>query len=181
MPTPRRAARLLPRRTNWLSPAPMDDGDAEAASAPADPNQSESFKRRESESFQRQWHWRQEGEEIGFAQRDLKGEDRVVSSRCTIGGEEVLLIAVFDGHGGAAAADFAQTELLPSIVDACADDPGVLPLALASAAAFDLVHRELLETPGLMAGTTATVCAYNAARAELLCANVGDSAALLVW
>ena len=130
MPMPRRAARLLPRRTNWLSPAPMDDGDAEAASAPADPNQSESFKRRESESFQRQWHWRQEGEEIGFAQRDLKGEDRVVSSRCTIGGEEVLLIAVFDGHGGAAAADFAQTELLPSIVDACADDPGVLPLAV---------------------------------------------------
>ena len=111
----------------------MDDGDAEAASAPADPNQSESFKRRESESFQRQWHWRQEGEEI-VERRDLKARTARLS-RCTIGGEEVLLIAVFDGY--APPPPTSRTELLPRSSTPAPTTPAS-PARATAAAAFDL-------------------------------------------
>ena len=63
--------------------------------------------------------------EHAAATRPLKGEDRCNVLRTSIGGEEVLLAAVLDGHGGSQAAAHCARELLPSIAQCCRNDPCV--------------------------------------------------------
>lgn len=63
--------------------------------------------------------------EVGESQRSLKGEDCYGSRRVALGGDEVVLAMVADGHGGSAASKHCEQLLLDYFLaaadgDACA-------------------------------------------------------------
>lgn len=118
-------------------------------------------------------------EPVGMCQRRMKGEDRTDKRRTTIGGEQVLLLMVADGHGGAAAAEVCQEVALSYVVAEAGGDASAESLRSACASAFLATHSDCLAATGT-AGATLTIVVVNETRAELTVANAGDSAALLV-
>ena len=112
----------------------------------------------------------------GMCQRSLKHEDRVATHRAMVGGEEVVLMLVADGHGGSDAAELC-TDLLPAITSV-ADDGSAVALCSATCRAFESVHLEACAASN--AGATLSVVIANCAREELSVLHVGDSAVLLV-
>jgi len=117
---------------------------------------------------------------VAVAGRILKGEDKHAVLRATVGGERLLLCLVADGHGGNAASTHAAAYLLRYVVEEADGDASGPGLEEACARAFDRVHHEVIAVSGCTAGCTATVCIVNEAREEIICANVGDSAAALL-
>jgi len=121
---------------------------------------------------------------IGFSERRLKGEDTHAVLNATMGGRRYTMVGLFDGHGGGAASDFCAEELLRFVQEAAAasEDGGTSMASWADAceAAFLRCHTHLRELPGCVAGTTATVLVIDAQRRQALCANVGDSAVLVI-
>ena len=122
----------------------------------------------------------------------LKGEDTFIVSETEIGGREYRVCAVFDGHGGKQASSYCAKNLLPFLVEEAkrtvsADGSGTNEGAEAALnavgdacrAAFARCHRDIR---GLAdkAGATATVLVLDAAAGLALCANVGDSLALIL-
>mmetsp|Transcript_14547 Transcript_14547/g.31527 ORF Transcript_14547/g.31527 Transcript_14547/m.31527 type:complete len:348 (-) Transcript_14547:120-1163(-) len=111
----------------------------------------------------------------------LKGEDRMRWAKVLIGGEEVFLSMIADGHGGKDAAVHCHACLFDYLLEAAAGEPGARALRQAARTAFIRLHQEILERdPPTTAGTTLTFCALNPSRGEITCAHVGDSIALLV-
>jgi len=124
----------------------------------------------------------------GRADLVLKGEDRATCSTVTIGGEEILISMVADGHGGNAASIHCHAHLLDYFVEAAeaanVETSGKAEAKLlrqAARTAFVRLHEEVLAfDPPTTAGTTLTLAAVNPARREVTCAHVGDSVALLI-
>jgi len=124
----------------------------------------------------------------GRADLVLKGEDRATCSTVTIGGEEILISMVADGHGGNAASIHCHAHLLDYFLEAAeaanVETSGKAEAKLlrqAARTAFVRLHEEVLAfDPPTTAGTTLTLAAVNPARREVTCAHVGDSVALLI-
>ena len=96
----------------------------------------------------------------------------------TIGGEEVHLGMVADGHGGSAAAELCKKHLLQWIVDRATNGSGS-ELSRAAREAFASAHAKACAECGT-AGTTITVVAINTSRGEVTTMNCGDSNSILV-
>ena len=114
---------------------------------------------------------------IGMSQRIHKAEDRCSFLTAQIGGEEVTLMMVADGHGGSATADRCSTVL--HLIASSASDASGEELQSCFPGAFARMHSEACAADGT-AGSTLTVIAINERRCQVTVANVGDSAALLV-
>eukprot|EP00965_Chrysotila_dentata_P198710 6178971-Pleurochrysis_carterae.AAC.1 len=110
-----------------------------------------------------------------FALHVKKGEDTHKWRREVIGGEDVLLVMVADGHGGDAAAACCRDKLFDLVVRAANGDASAKALQAAGRAAFELAHADVRAVPGCTAGCTLTLCALNAQRDELTCCNAGDT------
>jgi len=114
------------------------------------------------------------------AARSKKGEDMSHVLHASVGGEKVVLCLIADGHGGSAASEHVSQHLLTAIVAEAKDDPSCASFTAACERAFVAMHAAVLAWEGCNAGTTCTVCIVNEVRGELVCANVGDSAAVVV-
>ena len=92
--------------------------------------------------------------------------------------------AVYDGHGGAEAADFLAAELHPETFRQLQRLPERTPERVEAAVrrAFDLVNGRLRTQRGLgpWVGSTATVLLLWGGHRHALCAGVGDSEAVLL-
>ena len=123
---------------------------------------------------------------IGFSDSKLKGEDRHDVRDIVLHGHSYKLIAIYDGHGGAQAAEYCALHLLQYIEEACTnnsaggDNPLSDSVAPACMVAFKRCHAEIRQMEGFTAGTTATVLCCDVRRRQVLCANVGDSGVLLI-
>jgi len=115
---------------------------------------------------------------VGESQRSLKGEDCYGSRRVTLGGEEVVIAMVADGHGGSAASKYCEQRMLDYFLAAADGDACALSLRSSSEACLARAHSELIEIT--TAGSTVTLVALNLTRGELTVANVGDSEGWLV-
>ncbi|XP_046512353.1 protein phosphatase 1K, mitochondrial isoform X2 [Equus quagga] len=108
-----------------------------------------------------------------------ENEDRFGFARLT---DEVLYFAVYDGHGGPAAADFCHTHMEKCIKDLLPKEKNletVLTLAfLEIDKAFARHARLSADATLLTSGTTATVALLRDG-IELVVASVGDSRAIL--
>lgn len=108
-----------------------------------------------------------------------ENEDRFGFAQLT---EEVLYFAVYDGHGGPAAADFCHTHMEKCVMDLLPrekDLETVLTLAfLEIDKAFSSYAHLSADASLLTSGTTATVALLRDG-VELVVASVGDSRALL--
>ena len=111
--------------------------------------------------------------EVGESQRSLKGEDCYGSRRVALGGDEVVLAMVADGHGGSAASKHCEQCLLDYFLAAADGDACASSLRGACEACLARAHSELIEVT--TAGSTVTLVALNLTRGELTVANVGDS------
>ena len=116
--------------------------------------------------------------DYGHFMRDLKGDDRCAVLEATIGGDELVLVLVADGHGGSAAAQHVCDRLLRLIVET-ASDGSCEALQVAVVAGFEAMHRAVRES-GSIAGTTLTVASLNLTRRQCCLWNVGDSLAMLL-
>ncbi|XP_038604166.1 protein phosphatase 1K, mitochondrial [Tachyglossus aculeatus] len=108
-----------------------------------------------------------------------ENEDRYGRARL---GDRLLYFAVYDGHGGPAAADFCNTHMEKHILDFLAKDED-LEAALTRAfldidRAFAQSTRLAADGAGQTSGTTATVALLRDG-IELVVGSVGDSRALL--
>ena len=124
---------------------------------------------------------------IGITKLRLKGED-ATSSRSPPYGPRLLAVA--DGHGGAAAALHCCTNnTRANVLDAIDmklqmqhEAPGNSSgtnIEAACLSAFSSAHDAVRALPGEAAGTTLTVAVLDDAHERLTVANVGDSFALL--
>ncbi|XP_016016532.2 protein phosphatase 1K, mitochondrial isoform X2 [Rousettus aegyptiacus] len=108
-----------------------------------------------------------------------ENEDRFDFAQLT---EEVLYFAVYDGHGGPAAADFCHTHMEKCIMDLLPKEKNletVLTLAFLEIDKAFSSHAHLsTDTTLLTSGTTATVALLRDG-IELVVASVGDSRAIL--
>lgn len=108
-----------------------------------------------------------------------ENEDRFGFAQLT---EEVLYFAVYDGHGGPAAADFCHTHMEKCVIDLLPrekDLETVLTMAfLETDKAFSSYAHLSADASLLTSGTTATVALLRDG-IELVVASVGDSRALL--
>ena len=121
---------------------------------------------------------------VAACNKTLKGEDTWFSEIVsTSSGSQYHCAGVFDGHGGRAAAEYCRDNMASYLTGAAAQTPGggqsLAEMAVALKLVFARCHRELRETPGLTAGTTATVIVVDHAHRRVLCANVGDSSAMV--
>ena len=114
---------------------------------------------------------------VGMCQRSLKNEDRMAQHQAIVGGEEVRLLMVADGHGGQDVAERCS-HALSSMVDDANGDGSAASMCKAITGRFERLTKEAAE--GSNAGSTLTVVVINTAREELSVVHVGDSAALLV-
>lgn len=121
-------------------------------------------------------------ENVGCASQIGKrkeNEDRFDFAQLT---EEVLYFAVYDGHGGPAAADFCHTHMEQCIMDLLPKEKNletVLTLAfLEIDKAFERLAHLSADATFLTSGTTATVALLRDG-IELVVASVGDSRAIL--
>ena len=105
----------------------------------------------------------------------------VATQEATIGGEAISLALVVEGRGGAAMADWCARHLLPAFVRLAANNPSGRALQRAGAKAFRMAHDAARDVAASgRAGCTATLCAVNRHRREVITCNVGALAALLV-
>ncbi|XP_022370031.1 protein phosphatase 1K, mitochondrial isoform X1 [Enhydra lutris kenyoni] len=108
-----------------------------------------------------------------------ENEDRFDSAQLT---DEVLYFAVYDGHGGPAAADFCHTHMEKCIMDLLPKEKNletVLTLAFLQIDKAFSRHAHLSADATLLtSGTTATVALVRDG-IELVVASVGDSRAIL--
>lgn len=124
-----------------------------------------------------------------FFQEGLQGmrhymEDRTLVVPQLPGTEDVSIFGVFDGHGGAEVAQLA-TELLPRILAGCLARHSDAQKALRES--FVQLDQEIRRSPGAaLQGFDTVGCTANvvvalrrAGRLRLLCANCGDSRAVL--
>mmetsp|Transcript_47181 Transcript_47181/g.93977 ORF Transcript_47181/g.93977 Transcript_47181/m.93977 type:complete len:343 (-) Transcript_47181:178-1206(-) len=116
----------------------------------------------------------------GTFQRSLKGEDHIGSEIVKIGTDFIQFLHVADGHGGDEVAELCHAKVIAYTVAEAGDDPSSESLTRAFERSFDRLQTEVLML-ATTAGTTLTVAAVNQTRSELTVANVGDSAALLVF
>ncbi|XP_036988861.2 protein phosphatase 1K, mitochondrial [Artibeus jamaicensis] len=121
-------------------------------------------------------------ENVGCASQIGKrkeNEDRFDFAQLT---EEVLYFAVYDGHGGPAAADFCHTHMEECIMDLLPKEKNletVMTLAfLEIDKAFERHAHLSADATVLASGTTATVALLRDG-IELVVASVGDSRAIL--
>ena len=115
------------------------------------------------------------------AQRTLKDEDCACSQVADICGETVELFLVADGHGGKAVAELCAAVGLQYLVEeaTAAGDASAESLKAAAARTFERLHASAVAS-SKTAGATLTMAAWNEGRGELMVANVGDSAAMLI-
>jgi protein phosphatase 1K len=114
--------------------------------------------------------------------RHLKYEDTSDTRSVELGGDQVHLALVADGHGGGEASRYAAAHLLDHFVEAAAGDGSAGSLRCAGELACARVHRELLSLkPATAAGSTITVVAFNATRSQLTTINLGDSDAWAIF
>ena len=118
--------------------------------------------------------------ETGDICRNLKGEDMWCCMRATLGGDEVMLALVADGHGGKDAASYCKQHVLNDVVKRAQHDGSTEAIGRACTKAFLDAHAQVRKIEGTTAGCTLTVCAFNETRGEITTCNVGDSMALLV-
>ena len=116
---------------------------------------------------------------LGSVQSSLKDEDRLLSMSVRIGGEELLILMVADGHGGQTAADLCVAGATGHIVRASEDDPSAPSLRNACARTFECLNADVLAAGGT-SGACFTVAIVNYARSEVTVAHVGDCAVVLV-
>ena len=140
---------------------------------------------------------------IGVHDVSLKAEDRHAMQTVQMAGMPTLIIAsVFDGHGGSAAsqqcsermaAHIASIASIASSASSASDDGSLSscdtcessdfgPLSLIGRYvrdAFEQLHCEIREAY-LNAGTTATVLVIDTTNFQVLCANVGDTEAIVL-
>jgi len=112
-------------------------------------------------------------------------EDRTLACLTLPGHNHLALFGVFDGHGGEEVADLSARIMQKALAEALAVQP---ELEKALERSFEELDKELLgyvERQGFaLAGTTAVMCllarqSEPAAKLRLLCANCGDSRAIL--
>jgi len=116
----------------------------------------------------------------GSNHRTVKGEDGLRVERVTIGGEQVVMAIVVDGHHGHEAAAHVVDGLVELVAEEAHGDATGAALCSAACRAFEELHRQLHNSPNpTNAGTTVTLCLLNEVRAELSVCNVGDSSAYL--
>ncbi|XP_051819882.1 protein phosphatase 1K, mitochondrial isoform X1 [Antechinus flavipes] len=108
-----------------------------------------------------------------------ENEDRFDFAQLT---DEVLYFAVYDGHGGSAAADFCHTHMEKYIMDFLIKDKNLETVLTSAFLEIDkaFARQAHLSADGtlLISGTTATVALLRDG-IELVIASVGDSRALL--
>jgi len=116
----------------------------------------------------------------GSHHKVVKGEDGLRVERVTIGGEQVVMAIVVDGHHGHEAAAHVVAGLVELVAEEAHGDAAGTALCSAAGRAFEELHRQLHNSPNpTNAGTTVTLCLLNEVRAELSVCNVGDSSAYL--
>ena len=116
----------------------------------------------------------------GSNHRTVKGEDGLRVERVRIGGEQVVMAIVVDGHRGHEAAAHVVDGLVELVAEEAHGDATGAALCSAACRAFEELHRQLHNSPNpTNAGTTVTLCLLNEVRAELSVCNVGDSSAYL--
>ena len=117
---------------------------------------------------------------VGARTRALKGEDTFAVLDVSIGGDQVHLCLVADGHGGSAASKLCESVVLSRIAEAAVDGSADA-LSVAVSTVFNEVHTQMCAagSEAGSAGSTLTVCALNATRGELSSWNAGDSLAIL--
>jgi len=81
---------------------------------------------------------------FGKAMRHLKGEDRSNTRSVKLGGDEVHLAMIADGHGGYEASSHVATHLFDHFVAAAAGDGSGCSLRRAGELACSRIHMELL-------------------------------------
>lgn len=117
--------------------------------------------------------------QISSSNRNVKGEDASATLRATVGGEQLSLCLVADGHGGADTGVYLASHVLQLIVDEANGDPSCSSLEAACDRAFRQSHESVLLLQGT-SGATLTVCIINELRGQVTCANVGDSTAIII-
>lgn len=117
--------------------------------------------------------------QISSSNRNVKGEDASATLRATVGGEQLSLCLVADGHGGADTGVYLASHVLQLIVDEANGDPSCSSLEAACDRAFRQSHESVLLLQGT-SGATLTVCIINELRGQVMCANVGDSTAIII-
>jgi serine/threonine protein phosphatase PrpC len=115
----------------------------------------------------------------GSHQRSRKGEDCYGCHKAVIGGDEIELFMIADGHGGKVAAQLCLERVPSYLLSEVGDDASAASLKAACYKAIERVHSDVLATSST-AGTTLTILIVNSGLAEVTVANVGDSAALLI-
>lgn len=92
-------------------------------------------------------------------------------------GSGVTILAVFDGHGGLEASQYANENLPQAILEAVvASDKSSEAISAILLDKFALVHQGILDEK-MSSGTCATVCVLT--RTQVIAANVGDSPAIM--
>jgi serine/threonine protein phosphatase PrpC len=112
-------------------------------------------------------------------QRSKKGEDFIDIQHTDVGGVEIVILLVADGHGGSAAAEICVATLPRYIVDEADCDASAASLRRACASAIQRVQDDVLAATRT-AGSTVSVVLINSNSAELTVASCGDSAVQLV-
>ena len=118
--------------------------------------------------------------DMGVASRNLKWEDTNSSWQGEIGGEQVRLLLVADGHGGKVVAQMCAEHVLGYIRQTADKDACGASLRNACYEAFRKIDADVCARRDINSGSTLTVVCLNVSRAELTVANVGDSAVYLV-
>lgn len=122
---------------------------------------------------------------VGVCTEELKGEDAHLLQEFELHGRELKLLAVFDGHGGGVGAQACARLMLRFVMEEAVCRPPVEDaylmdlLAAACEAAFLRCHDAIRELPNCP-GSTATVLIVDTKLRQVLTANVGDSAVLVV-
>jgi serine/threonine protein phosphatase PrpC len=118
---------------------------------------------------------------MGSYELVLKGEDCHAFRCVDVGGEQLHLGMVADGHGGKECSRLCKKLVLDRLVAALEGGaPSGSALQAAGGAAFLAAHEQMLADTSSTAGSTLTVVALNASRAELTVLHAGDSVARLV-
>jgi serine/threonine protein phosphatase PrpC len=115
---------------------------------------------------------------VGTSTRTLKGEDRMATWKGKLENNEVLLLLVADGHGGAEAAEWCARNTLNDVRLFAGRDASVASFQAACKDAFSKAADEVCRITR-KAGSTLTVVCVNATLGEMTCASLGDSAAYL--
>lgn len=108
---------------------------------------------------------------------DDRMEDRSVVANPLLPGSDMHLMAVFDGHGGSACAEFAQDHLSGALFHAWANRDATPASALASA--FETIDRAFLASTPRSEESGATALAAYVLGGWLYVANAGDCRAVL--